>query len=118
MRTITYVLSEENSSLHLKAVIEDRFGRRRFTLGSLRGWRRELAANHIRQLPVDPQKWNEKTMRAFVAIHALKAARKPDEALSFLEIVKNMHRLDIYFWTCTFLERGRKAYRAWRTLYV
>jgi hypothetical protein len=118
MRTITYVLSEENSLLHLKAIIEDRFGRRGFTLGSLRGWRRELAANHMRQLPVNPQRWDEKTMRAFVAIHALKAARKPDEALRFLEVVRNMHRLDIYFWTCTFLEKGRKAYRAWRDLYV
>jgi hypothetical protein len=117
MRTITYVLSEEGMSLHLKAVIEDRFGKSRFRLGSLRGWRREVAVKHIPQLSINPHRWDEKTMRAFVGIHVLKAARNPGEALTFLDIVKRMHRMDVYFWTCTILEKGRKAYKAWRILY-
>jgi len=77
MRTITYVLSDEKSSLSLKMIVKDRFGKHRFTLGSLKGWRGELAAKHIKEFEINPQKWDEKTRMVFVAIHALRAAKTP-----------------------------------------
>jgi hypothetical protein len=47
----------------------------------------------------------------------LKAARDVEEALRYLDLVKHMEKLDIYFWACVFLINPKRGLRAWRVLY-
>ncbi len=66
---------------------------------------------------MERERWDPETVRAFVGIYALKAARDREEALRYLDVVKHMEKLDIYFWSCVFLINPNKGLRAWRVLY-
>ena len=109
------MIYDSGHSVSFQVTVNDHYGFRRFTLGMVRGWRRELALKHLKI--VEQEKWDAETVRAFVGIYALKAAREREEALRYIDLVKHMEKLDIYFWSCVFLMNPKRGLRAWRALY-
>jgi len=109
------LIYDSGHSVSFQVTVNDHYGFRRFTLGMVRGWRRELALKHLKI--VEQEKWDAETVRAFVGIYALKAAREREEALRYIDLVKHMEKLDIYFWSCVFLMNPKRGLRAWRALY-
>jgi hypothetical protein len=115
VREVKHLIHDSGQSASFQVTVNDHYGFRRFTIGMVRGWRRELAIKHLKL--VEREKWDTEAVRAFVGIHALKAARNNEEALRYLDLVKHMEKLDIYFWSCVFLMNLKKGLRAWRVLY-
>lgn len=116
MRTVKYSVEKSGSgkTAGVVATVEDRFGRGKISFARVRGWRRELA---LKYLKLDPQGWSDDVARAYVGIEALKCARNMNEALKFLEAVKELSQLEVHFWSTKFLNGSIKARRAWRALY-
>ena len=96
MREVKHLIYYSGQSASFQVTVNDHYGSRRFTLGMVRGWRRELALRHLKA--VERERWDVETVRAFVGIYALKAARDTEEALRYLDLVKHMEKLDIYLW--------------------
>jgi hypothetical protein len=115
LREVKHLIYDSGQSVSFQVTVNDHYGFRRFTLGMVRGWRRELALRHLKI--VEQEKWDAETVRAFVGIYALKAARDKEEALRYIDIVKHMEKLEIYFWSCVFLMNLKRGLRAWRVLY-
>ncbi len=115
MREVKHLIRYTDQSASFQVTVNDRFGFQRFTLGMVRGWRRGLALKHLNV--VEKERWDVEAVRAFVGIYALKAARGRGEALRYLDMVKHMEKLDIYFWSCIFLVNPKRGLRAWRVLY-
>jgi len=115
LREIKHLIQDTGQSASFQVTVNDRYGLHRFSLGMVRGWRRELAVRHLKV--AERERWDVETVRAFVGIYALKAAKDREEALRYLDMVKHMEKLDIYFWSCVFLTNPRRGLRAWRVLY-
>jgi hypothetical protein len=115
VREVKHLIHDSGQSASFQVTVNDHYGFRRFTIGMVRGWRRELALKHLKL--VEREKWDTETVRTFVGIYALKAARDSEEALKYLDLVKHMEKLDIYFWSCVFLMNPKRGLRAWRVLY-
>ncbi|MEN3052979.1 MAG: hypothetical protein ABC595_07950 [Candidatus Methanosuratincola petrocarbonis] len=116
MRSVKYRLEESGSgkTACLQAVIEDRFGRKKVSLSRLRGWRKEIAEEHLK---LESGKWDDDAAKTLVSLEALKCARSLDEALKFLQAVNSLSQLDLHFWATKFLNDDKKPRRAWRMLY-
>jgi hypothetical protein len=115
VREIKYLVQDSGRTASFLVTVNDHYGFRRFTLGMVKGWRRELALKHLKL--VERAGWDVDAVRTFVGIYALKAARDAEEALRYLDLVKHMEKLDIYFWACVFLVNPKRGLRAWRVLY-
>jgi hypothetical protein len=116
LRTIKYSVEKSVSgkTAGVVATIEDRFGREKISFSRVRGWRRELA---LKYLKLDPQGWTDDAARAYVGLEVLKCAKNRDEALKFLQMVKELSQLEVHFWSTKFLNGNKKAKRAWRAFY-
>jgi len=117
MRIIQYTLRNGGKTFELQAIINDKHGRQTITYSRLTGWRKDLAEKHI-----EPNTANNflEIIKIYVTMEAIKAAKTPDEALKFIDIVKALTRGDIYFWASSFLDKNlnKKAQKAWRILYA
>jgi len=115
VREIYYLLDKENrnQTVALKARIEDRFGTTKIPLARLHGWRKELLTKHIK---LEPKTYDE-TFLIFIAMKTLRYSKNRDEALRYLDRVKELGKMELHFWASKFLLNEKKAFRAWRALY-
>jgi len=113
LRTISYKLGDNGASASFLANIEDRFGKTKVILSMVRGWRREIALKH---LAFNSDRWDISTIKAYVGIQVLKAAKNREEALYFLKIVEALSRFELHFWASKFLS-NEKTRKAWRSFY-
>lgn len=116
MRSVKYRLRESASgkTACLQAVIEDRFGQKKVSLSSLRGWRKEIAEKHLK---LESGKWDDEAAKTLVSLEALKCAKSPDEAFKFLQAVNSLSQLELHFWATKFLNGDKRPRRAWMILY-
>ena len=96
-----------------KVTVNDRYGERMVTLSSVTGWRAELAKKY---LSFDSDEWNDTTVRTFVGLRALSAARDRFEAIHYIDMVKTIGSTEAHFWASKFLNNERTR-GAWRALY-
>lgn len=105
--------SKSGKSELFRVTVNDRYGERMVTLSSVTGWRAKIARKY---LSFDSEEWNDTTVRTFVGLNALGAARDELEALHYIDIVKSIGKTDAHFWANKFLTNDR-ARGAWRVFY-
>ena len=115
MRTFNHCLvpSRSGKSALFRVTVNDRYGERMMTLSSVSGWRAKLARKH---LSFDSDEWDEATVRTFVGLNALSAARDHMEAIHYIDTVKSMGSTEAHFWAGKFLTNDRTR-SAWRAFY-
>ena len=115
MRTFNHSLisSRSGKSELFRVTVNDRYGERLVTLSSVMGWRAKLARKY---LSFDSDEWNDATVRTFVGLNALSAARDRLEAMHYIDVVKSMGSTEAHFWASKFLTNDRTR-GAWRALY-
>lgn len=115
MRTFNHSLipSRSGKSILFRVTVNDRYGERMMTLSSVHGWRAKLAKKH---LMFDSGEWDDTTVRTFVGLNALGAAKDHAEALHYINTVKTIGSTEVHFWASKFLNNDR-ARIAWRALY-
>ena len=115
MRTFNHCLvsSKSGKSMLFRVTVNDRYGEKMITLSSVSGWRAKLAKKY---LLFDSDEWNDITVRTFVGLNALSAAKSRLEAIHYIDTVKSIGRTEAHFWASKFLNNG-KTRSAWRALY-
>ena len=96
-----------------RITINDRYGEKMITISSVSGWRAKLAKKY---LLFDSDEWDDITVRTFVGLNALSAAKDKFEAIHYIDTVQSMGRTEAHFWASKFLS-NEKARSAWRALY-
>ena len=116
MREVSYLLEGRGGRQYvvLRAYVQDRFGTRKIPLMRLCGWRGELVLRHLK---LDGGASYDEVALVFTGMKVVRFSRSREEALRFLNRVKELSRLELHFWASKFLLDGRKAFRAWRALY-
>ena len=115
MRSINHCIttSKSGKSAHFRIIVDDRFGKQAVTISSVTGWRAKLATKY---LLFDTAEWNDSTVRQFVGIHVVKAARDKFEARQYIEHIKSLGSMEVHFWANKFLI-NENAPKAWRAFY-
>jgi len=114
LRTMKYALENTKKTTSFIINVEDRFGKQKIKLGTIKGWRREFA----QKLPYNPNKWDDNTIKAYVSIQAIKTAKNKEEALHFLKTIETLNKVELYFWTIKFLNNTKLTKKAWRVFYA
>ncbi|MEM1967330.1 MAG: hypothetical protein QXN23_01705 [Candidatus Caldarchaeum sp.] len=116
MREVSYVLDGQRDRQYvaLKAFIQDRFGVQKIPLTRLRGWRGELVLRHLK---LENESSDYEAALVFIGMKVVRFSRSREEALKFLNRVRELSRLELHFWASKFLLDDKKAFRAWRALY-
>lgn len=96
-----------------RITVNDRYGEKMITLASVSGWRAKLARKY---LLFDSDEWDDTTVRTFVGLNALSAARDKPEAIHYIDTVKSIGRTEAHFWASKFLNNDRTRV-AWRAFY-
>ncbi|MEM0461821.1 MAG: hypothetical protein QXH32_02100 [Candidatus Caldarchaeum sp.] len=114
MRRLKYVLSEgRGGTAVLRVEVEEKGRKRAIPLTFAMGWRAELA---LRQLPRESGDGID-AARMYLGLQVLKCARDRQEGWRFLQIVRDMERFEVHFWSYCFLNYGRRARRGWRAFF-
>ena len=115
MRTFNHCLvsSRSGKSALFRIIVNDRYGERMITLSSVLGWRAELARKY---LSFDSDEWDDTTVRTFVGLNVLSAAKDRMEAIHYIDTIKAMGSTEAHFWASKFLNNNR-ARSAWRVFY-
>ena len=115
MRSFNHCLtaSKSGKSALFRITVNDRFGKQIITLSSVTGWRAKIA---MKYLTLDAEEWDDHTVRKFVGLNALKAAKDRFEALKYIDQVKSLGSMEIHFWANKFLT-NENSQKAWRAFY-
>ena len=115
MRSFNHCLtaSKSGKSALFRITVNDRFGKQIITLSSVTGWRAKIA---MKYLTLDAEEWDDHTVRKFVGLSVLKAARNRFEALKYIDQVKSLGNMEVHFWANKFLT-NENSQKAWRAFY-
>ena len=115
MRQINHMLSKSNSgkSIALRMEINDRYGKQKIVLATLKGWRMHLAE---KSLLIESKEWTHDVARNFVAMKVLQCAKDEFEGSRFLNIVREHSSFEIHFWASKLMAHG-KAIQAWKIMH-
>ena len=91
MRSFNHCLvsSRSGKSTLFRITVNDRYGEKMIILISVLGWRAKLARKY---LLFDSDEWDDVTVRTFVGLNVLSAARDNHEATHYIDTVKTIGR--------------------------
>jgi len=107
-------LVRTDKTTYLCIEVEDRKGIKKVQLARVYGWKAELAYKFFN---FDADGWSEDVARAFIGLNALRIAGDEWEARKYINVIKEMNKLDVHFWVSKFLSDRDRADRAWRAMY-
>ncbi len=108
------VRSKSGRTVYLCIEFEERGKVKRVQLARVHGWKAKLAYNFFN---FTANGWNDDVARAFVGLNALRIAKDEWVARKYINIVKEMSKLDLHFWVGKFLRDRDRADKAWRVMY-
>lgn len=116
MRNIKHLLCESKTgkSAVLRIELDDRFGKKTINFSSVKGWRKDLA---LKYLLFEPTEWNDNVVKMYIGLQVLKCSKDKYEAIKFINIIKALNSIDLYFWSNKFLT-NKLTKKAWRSFYA
>ena len=109
-----HYLVKTNKTAYLCIELKDGKKVRKIQLIRVHGWKAELAYKFFN---FKANGWNEDVAKAFIGLNALRIAEDEWEARRYINVIKEMKKLDIHFWVGKFLSDRKKADKAWRAMY-